>query len=108
MLRLACPLFAAVLALPAAAAGQEQRDWLITGQMIPRAPDLLSRDLEPPPLDLATTQVMPGQWLYLPPEPRSIPQADRDQAAPEEAYGILRELEPGFFADPHAPGMPEP
>jgi hypothetical protein len=65
-------------ALPAAASAADDRDWLITGQTAPRSPDLLSRNLAPPPLDLATTQTGPGQWLSLPPAPRQVPQAELD------------------------------
>lgn len=86
-------LAVAVLALPAAMPADEQRDWLIIGQWDPRAPDLISRDLVPPPLDLATTQVAPGQWLSLPRVPQPIPQAELDQASPGAGPGATICLE---------------
>jgi hypothetical protein len=79
MQRLARTLLVLVAsALPAAAYAADDRDWLITGQTAPRSPDLLSRNLTPPPLDLATTQTEPGQWLSLPSAPQQIPQAELD------------------------------
>lgn len=107
MERLAHLLFAAaVLALPAAATAQEQRDWLITGQPVPRAPDLISRNLTPPPLDLATTQTAPGQWLRLPPTPRQVPQAELDQLSSGLAPGAPNGPQPLVPAMPYLPYLP--
>lgn len=94
MQRLARTLLVLVAsALPAAAHAADDRDWLITGQTAPRSPDLLSRNLTPPPLDLATTQTEPGQWLSLPAAPQQIPQAELDQEAQGAVAGACTGLE---------------
>jgi hypothetical protein len=74
-------------ALPAAAGDPDR---LITGDVFPRMPDLISRDLVPPPLDLATTQVRPGQSLYLAPRPEPVPRDEYvDATAALGAGGCL-------------------
>jgi hypothetical protein len=70
---LPCLLLAASLASPALAG---ERDGLITNDLFPRSPDFISRDLVPPPIDLATTQVRPGQALTLPRSPRPVPDSE--------------------------------